>query len=120
MALRIYISGKISGVPNNNKEKFDAIEAKLIERGYEVVNPLRIDPGIKSPEWIHHMKADIKEMMSCHLVAVLDDWQDSRGALAEVNLAFDLSMSVVKADTLAMNGEFEHVKLVKKEVIFNV
>lgn len=40
------------------------------------------------------MRADIKALMGCDAVAVIDGWHASRGANAEINLATQLGIDV--------------------------
>lgn len=57
--MRIYISGKISGLPLNMvQERFDDAESLLSELGFDVVNPMKngLDPNEK---WIKHLCKDI-------------------------------------------------------------
>lgn len=52
--MRIYISGKISGLPYKEAEqRFEDAEALLTELGFEVINPLK--NGLAAhEEWIKH------------------------------------------------------------------
>ena len=96
----VYISGKISGLADKNAPAFEAAEKMLTERGYKTINPLKLYPDGIELSWEHYMRNDIKVLMDCHMVAVLPDWEQSRGATIEVHLALDLGIPVVYADTL--------------------
>ncbi|MVT38476.1 DUF4406 domain-containing protein [Acidovorax citrulli] len=50
--------------------------------GYQVTNPAEKDTPTEAP-WIEHMRADVKAMMDCDGVALLDGWSASRGANIE-------------------------------------
>jgi hypothetical protein len=98
-APKVYLSGKISGLQDLNKPKFEKWEKILTDRGYNVINPHKIDH--KGAElWVDFMKADIKALMDCEMIAVLDDWAQSRGAVLEVLIASALEYKIVKADTM--------------------
>lgn len=90
--VKIYISGKISGLPNY-AEKFAAAEAELTEQGYDVINPL--NNGVASGEpWHVQMKADIRLLLNCDAIFMLDNWEKSIGAVLEHDLAFYLGLSI--------------------------
>lgn len=94
--IKVYISGRISGLPMDEvTAKFAQAEAEVKAKGATPVNPLNIHTGKGNPEWADHMKADIKAMMDCDALYVLTDWQQSRGAKIEVQLALSLGMQVM-------------------------
>lgn len=85
--MRIYISGKISGLPLNMvQERFDDAESLLSELGFDVVNPMKngLDPNEK---WIKHLCKDIELLDSCDAIYMMDNWVESRGARHEYNFA---------------------------------
>lgn len=85
--MRIYISGKISGLPYNEVEqKFEDAEALLTELGFEVVNPLKNGLSPDAP-WIKHFCKDIELLDSCDAIYMMDNWNDSRGARHEFEFA---------------------------------
>lgn len=88
----IYISGKISGLPDLNKPAFAAATRELRSRGFIVRNPHEICEGIPEEQWAECMKLNIKVMMECNIILFLDDWYDSRGAKIEYRLAQDLNI----------------------------
>lgn len=87
----IYISGPMTGLPEFNKPAFFAAEEALQAMGFVVVNPAR--NGLPdTAEWHQHMRADIKMLMDCTAVAMLDGWWLSRGARLEQDIAKRLGM----------------------------
>ena len=95
MSMRIYISGPITGIAEANKPAFAAAAAQLAERYPDatIVNPH--DKGLPADSsWDTHMRADIKLLMDCDAVAVLDGWEISKGARIEIELAERLRMRV--------------------------
>lgn len=91
--MKIYISGPMTGRPNLNKPEFIEAETVLRAAGFEVVNPLH--NGVPdAEEWHSHMRADIKMLMDCEGVALLDGWQLSRGAQLEADIGKRLGMRV--------------------------
>lgn len=57
--MKIYLSGKISGLPYSEvQERFDGAEALLTELGFDVVNPLK--NGLdKDESWERHICKEI-------------------------------------------------------------
>ena len=102
MKPRIYISGPITGRPNNNKEAFTNAKELLLSHGFEVVNPHDLETLKPHDQmsWNDYMRNDIKALMDCNLVAVLEDWHESTGARLEVELAHRLGMEVLLLPTL--------------------
>ena len=41
--MKIYISGQISGMPNNNFEAFREAEENIAEKGHVAINPHTVD-----------------------------------------------------------------------------
>lgn len=74
----VYIAGKISG-DAGYKEKFAAAEAKLLERGWRVLNPAKL------PDLAYEMYYPINCAMidGADAIYMLRDWQESPGAVKE-------------------------------------
>lgn len=89
--MKIYISGGMSGLPENNYPAFMEAEQRLRHLG-DIVNPARIEPSVKTWEWF--MRADIKALMDCDAIYMLPGWKESRGALIEWYLATQLGMDI--------------------------
>lgn len=89
--MRVYLSGPVSHMPDLNRAAFAEAQAALEAAGYEVINPLNLSGAT---DWHVCMREDIKALMDCDAVAVLDGWERSRGAKIEVNLATRLDMPV--------------------------
>jgi hypothetical protein len=121
--MKIYLSGKISGLHDLNKPKFRRYTEVFQVHGWEVFNPHSIPPppfkASEKDEWHYYMRECIKALMDCDIVAVLDDWQQSRGAMIEVQIALDLGMQVVSAYAL-MFDQFVNITCVSKEVEFQI
>lgn len=89
--MKIYISGKISGLPiNDARLNFSICESNFSRIGYKVVNPMskkywwnRI---FKLP-WIVYMIFDILLLLQCRGIFFQRNWKDSRGSRIERNFA---------------------------------
>ena len=78
--MKIYISGKITGIPIQEAEtKFQAAQDLLESLDFEVVNPLK--NGLKKDSsWKEHMVKDIDLILTCDVIYMIDGWTDSVGA----------------------------------------
>jgi hypothetical protein len=94
MTRRVYVAGKVTGLPKEQvKTKFNQITNKLHSLGYQVVKPVAITD--EAPNWDDAMRNDIKKMLECDELHMLPDWQESRGAQLERDIAIRLGMNVV-------------------------
>jgi hypothetical protein len=91
---KIYISGKITGIEKKAPLIFEKAEIELIERGFEVINPMKIKHS-HDGSWINYMKNDIKSLMDCDAIYMLSNWTGSKGAEIERRLALDLGMKII-------------------------
>lgn len=91
---KIYISGPISGLPLETVyNNFTNAEVELLEQGYEVVNPL--NNGLPTnATWEEHMRADLRLLLDCDAIYMLEGWEKSRGARIEYALGVDLKMDI--------------------------
>lgn len=87
----IYISGPMSGLPNNNHEAFNEAAAKLRALGYTVVNPVEVCADMPADAaWADHMRRDVAALMGCSHIVMLPGWEISRGA----GIEYDTAMGV--------------------------
>lgn len=85
--MRIYISGSISG-KKDYKKRFKAAQKRLERRGYEVVNPADIGTLLpESFEYGEYMAVDLLLLSRCDAIYMLEGWEDSTGAKAELSVA---------------------------------
>jgi hypothetical protein len=89
--MKLYISGAIT---KSTMAETNFYEAKkcLHSKGYDVISPM--DFNDEGTTWETCMKRDIKALMECDGVAVLDNWQRSRGATLEVFIATQVGIQV--------------------------
>ena len=92
--MRIYVSGKISGLPYEDvKTRFDDCQALLESIGFEVVNPITM--GLhQEATWEQHMVKDIELLLSCDSIYMMDNWTQSTGAGIEYDIAFRLGKDI--------------------------
>lgn len=88
---KIYISGPITGIPNQNRKAFEEASVRLTCTGWDAVIPHDVS---SETEWLLAMKADIKALMDCDAIFMLSEWQKSIGAVIEHDLAVKLGYLV--------------------------
>lgn len=88
---KLYVAGPMSGYKDNNYPLFARVSADLRRLGYEVVNPAEYGEG---RHYVDFLREDLRFMLDCQGVAVLDNWWESIGARNEVSVAGLLKMPV--------------------------
>ena len=91
--MKVYISGKISGIENEAPELFDKAENYLMSIGHEPVNPMKLNHN-HDKSWSSYMKEDIKALCDCDAIYLLSNWNDSKGAIIEHAMAEVFNMKV--------------------------
>jgi len=91
--MRVYISGKMTGVPDLNFPLFNAEAARLRALGYDVVNPVELCPD-PAATWHDCLKADIKALLDCDSIVMLEGWENSQGAHLELHIAHRVGIKV--------------------------
>lgn len=96
--MRIYISGKISGLEKEEyMEHFDNAERELKEAGYEPINPAKYNDMLpKSLTWEEYMGIDLTLLLRlCDGIYMLNNWELSKGAKIERDLAITSGKTVM-------------------------
>jgi hypothetical protein len=103
-----YISGAVTGKPNNNKRAFQAAYSMIGEfkgrphlRDMKIINPLHIAARLEKtftargwkPRWEDYMRACIKKLCEATCVYFLPDWTESKGATMERYIANRLGIA---------------------------
>jgi hypothetical protein len=106
--MKLYLAGPMTGYPDFNKPLFAAESARLRALGFEIVNPAELNEG-NDGDWLACMRVDIAAIMTekCDGIALLQGWEQSRGAPIEHRLMRDLGLRVYMAHHLiGLAGEF--------------
>ena len=88
--MKVYISGKISGLTEKEyTENFHTayshlFEKQLVDCSLNVINPLNIKPLFGIKKWFFYMCADLWQLKKCDAIAVQKNWVNSKGAFIEV------------------------------------
>ena len=88
----IYLSGPMTALNFYSSFKIEA--ERLRGLGYEVVNPAE-DPVYAG--YHESMRKDLKALLDCDTLALLDGWQCSAGAHLEMHVAHRVGMEIVIA-----------------------
>jgi hypothetical protein len=108
--VRIYISGIISlggTLPAEeiaqNIERFTEAEGIVRRMGHEPVNPVTLhesneEPSTTAALWVMYSRQDIKVLVDCDGIYMMQGWARSRGARLEHHIAFELGLAVLLAE----------------------
>jgi len=98
----IYLCGPVTGT-ENAVHLFSKVEQKIKNAAarsnieIHVVNPMRLCES--SLSWHKAMRRCVSNLSQCDGIALLNGWQNSKGALLEIKLAQDLHIPVVFIET---------------------
>lgn len=102
---KVYVAGLMTGYPELNHPAFAKASAALRAMGFEVVSPAELNP-IETP-YIEAMKNDIRVLVDCDHILMLDGWEKSKGASLEYHIASVLGIPEI---VLALNPSEEFGK----------
>lgn len=101
---KVYISGPITGIDFGNRFAFSCARSSLELCGYEVVDPSEVQLDDEAT-WTDYMRADLKLLLDCDFIYMLEGWEKSRGARIERELAKNLRIKEIDLDQ-----EYERAK----------
>lgn len=90
--MRLYVIGPVTGRENLNRKAFEDAKEKLWDAGYDVLIPHDVVLPIATHE--QAMRLSIKTMLGCDGVVVLPDWEGSKGAKLEHDVAIACGLHV--------------------------
>jgi hypothetical protein len=90
--LKVYIAGPMTGYPDHNFPAFNEAAARWAAKGWEPVNPAELDGDPSLEGWRYFLKRDIALLMECDAIALLEGWQNSKGASLEKTVATALGI----------------------------
>lgn len=92
--MKIYIRGAITGARDYMK-RFKEAEEKLIEQGYDVINPAEINSHLPvNTTWDDYMKMSLVMLSMCDAIFMLKKWRKSKGACIEYGYALGKGLNV--------------------------
>lgn len=113
--MKIYVSGKMTGIENLNLEKFERArkELMLFIPSADVIIPHELEvpkfDGESERSWYARLLLnDLDAIRGVDAVVLLDDWKDSKGATAEFAFANAIGVECKTLETfLVLHGEAE-------------
>ena len=109
--MKVYLSGKMRGLPEFNYPMFNLYAAKL---RLQVTSPAELD-NAEDLKWVDCMKRDIRLLLDLDAIAMIPGWENSLGAKLELLISFFMGLDIMKADTLEV-----YSKESSEEVVVNV
>ena len=100
--MRLYLSGMMEGVEDQNYPLFHEHAAILRQKNHVVYNPAENFGGIQTLPKTEYMRMDFAHEMLANAVCVLPGWRNSEGSRAEVLIARLIGLPV-------MTPEFDRV-----------
>lgn len=100
MKRTVYISGAITGVPNDNLPQFRAAQEMIKDLGYNTIVPHDLDPKSDNPTWHDWMRACSKALMDADILVSLPEEKYSQGAAAERMMCKKLDIPCVTVDKI--------------------
>ena len=85
MKEKVYISGPVTGV-DDYMNNFDAAEKIMRDQGFEVINPTTL-PHNHGRTYREYMKEDLKALLECNYIYLISGWENSKGAVFELETA---------------------------------
>ncbi len=98
---RIYLSGPITGLPEEvYTQAFERAEQHYKSAGFEVVNPVKIGKMLlelkEDPSWEDFIIRDLEALRNCTHIAMLEGWEQSKGAKREYEEAQKLGIEILR------------------------
>lgn len=94
-----YIAGPMTGLPNFNHPAFTEAAARGRAAGRVILNPAENFGGDQTRHYSEYLRAAVAQVMSADAIALLDGWENSKGARLEVHVAQILGLPILSAAT---------------------
>ena len=93
--MKIYISGAITGT-DDYMERFAKAEKELIEKGYSVVNPAKVNAQLSEDiTYEEYMKMCFCMLDMADAIFMISNWKTSCGASQEYGYALAKDMIII-------------------------
>ena len=105
--VRVFVSGPMAGRIDQNRAAFAKRAQELIDLGHEPFDPSDVNPQHEGPcigrpvghDPVHRygcrLRAGITALMHCDAISMLDEWEQSVGAVAERTVAKAIGLQEV-------------------------
>ena len=94
---RVYLSGPITGMPNENREAFFSAQLQIFKATnfrISVSNPFLINHETQNPTYKDYLRDAIVAMLECDAIVMLPGWANSRGACIERAVAHACGLKI--------------------------
>lgn len=114
--MKVYISGKITGLPiTEAEERFKDAEELITALNLTPVNPLK--NGLpRHSTWEEHMAKDIELLKQCEAIFMLENWEDSRGAKIEYDFAIGSGKTIMYENQISSGRDLHQLTKAIHEV----
>lgn len=103
---KVYISGPISSLKYEvAKSRFARGAEFATSMGFKAINPMTFGEVDAEKPWEQYMREDIKVLLECDAIMMLEGWRDSRGAKIEKFVAEQMGIDVLGQDCLPIQEE---------------
>jgi len=88
--MKVYLSGPMTGLPEYNYPRFNEVAKRIRDSGHEVYNPAEypFDGDPKDfPLRTAFAEYSRQICLECDILVLLEGWENSKGANAELKLA---------------------------------
>ena len=93
---RVYISGRMSGLSQSEYQaNFARAEMKMKAEGYVVFNPALWSTMYSFLTYDEYLKLDLTALEFCDAIYMQSGFKKSRGAMAELERAKELSLEII-------------------------
>lgn len=98
--MKIYLSGKITGREKEDyTRQFARAETFYKTSGFDVINPVKIGEEVlkinPKAEWQDFMIRDLEALKTCTHIALLEGWEESKGAKMEKAEAEKMGLEIM-------------------------
>lgn len=94
----IYIAGPMTGLPDFNHPAFFSAALKIAANGHRVLNPAFLTEGLTQHQYMDICQAMVR---SADAIFLLNGWENSPGALAELYQARKLGLLIITQKSAA-------------------
>lgn len=91
----VYLAGKMTGLPDYGRARFNAKAEKLTEAGYIVINPATLPVGLRRKSY---MPLSFAMLDAADAIYLLNNWKDSPGAKLERQYALYQHKEIIEEE----------------------